>query len=115
MRTKRALHHSQLRHRAAELAIAGKHEESARLYQLILDHSAGNGDIALHLAEERRRSGDLPGAISAFERAACLFATEGRLAQADAIRHAIIGLRSLRPATTSWWRRALQSLTHLDS
>ena len=101
-----------LRRQAAELAIGGEHREAAQLYARLLERAPFDGEVALRLGEQRRRIGDLSGAMSAFEQAAELFDAEGRAPQAEAARRIVVAFRvTPRRARIGWWRRALRMLT----
>src|SRR2546430_4800167 len=68
---------TELRRRAAELSFVGKHRKAAELYEELLDRTPADAQLALKLGESRRRLGDLPGAVAAYDRAAELYPAPG--------------------------------------
>jgi thioredoxin-like negative regulator of GroEL len=99
-----AIRRHELRGQAADLALAGKHAQAARLYAELLQQTP-EGEIALRLGEQRRRCGDLRGAMAALRQAITSFECEGRESQAEATRRMIGHLQPPHPSL-SWLRRA---------
>ena len=102
----------ELKRMASGLAYAGKHKKAAHIYEQILKLAPSDAQVALKLAETRRRLGDLPAAQRAFERAATLFKAAGLDGKAEAVErlvselssktgeHRVVGAGEVR-----WWRR----------
>ena len=78
----------ELRRRATALAFQGQHRKAAQLYEEILEVDP-DAQVALRLAELRRKVGDILGAQDAYIRAARLFDALGMSGKAhDATRRA---------------------------
>jgi len=99
----------ELKRYAAGLAYAGKHKKAAQIYERILKLSPLDAQVALKLAETRRRLGDLPAARSGFEKAAALFQAAGLHGKAEAASRLVteLSLKSEQPSSgeVRWWRR----------
>ena len=104
----------EIRRRAAELALAGRHSDAACLYAELVEHGSAVGEIALRLGEERRRCGNLEAARSAFEKAVAYFEREGRADQAEATKQTIATLHATA-ARPSWFRRVMSRLRRSTS
>lgn len=100
------IHRHDIRRRAAELALAGRHFAAACLYAELLAHGVRDGEIALRLGEQRRRCGDVAGARLAFQQAVVCFACEGRDEQAAATQRIVDTLRPIEQRP-SWFRRLM--------
>ncbi|HJZ87773.1 MAG TPA: tetratricopeptide repeat protein [Polyangia bacterium] len=102
---------TKLRRLATELAFAGKHKKAADLYEHILQLSPTDGQIALRLAEARRRSGEVERALEAYERAAVLFRSLGLDGKAQAAARLVeelsleLGETETARGANTWWRR----------
>src|SRR5215475_1081128 len=100
---------TELRRRASELAFLGKNKKAARLYEQILVLAPSDPQIALKLGETRRKTGDLPGARSAYERAAALFNAIGLDSKANAAWRMAQELayeqEQPSPGELPWWKR----------
>jgi predicted TPR repeat methyltransferase len=98
-----------LRRRASELAFLGKNKKAARLYEQILELAPSDPQIALKLGEVRRKTGDLPGAQAAYERAAALFSAIGLDSKADAamrMAQEVWDEQQEQPSIDlPWWKR----------
>ncbi|HJZ84524.1 MAG TPA: tetratricopeptide repeat protein [Polyangia bacterium] len=102
-------HTIDLRRKATDLQLAGRHREAARLCEQILEHSPGDAQTALKLGELRRKLQDFEGARAAFELAAELYHLDGLEGKAAAAGQVAASLTRLieRQSMPSWWQRML--------
>src|SRR5262245_4617461 len=99
----------ELKRLASGLAYAGKHKKAAQIYERILKLTPSDAQVALKLAETRRRLGDLQAAQTEFERAATLFKAAGLDGKADAVTRLLSELSEKNSGVAAggarWWRR----------